>query len=61
MPELIEWDIVTTSDKCPYLLPVSDFEKVVGRECDEPYNPSRYCHKKNCCIKKEKERKNGNV
>lgn len=58
--DLTEWQIVTTSDKCPYLIHIYEYDDI-GRQsidctsqCDYPENENRTCLKKLCPIKEEK-------
>lgn len=62
--DLIEWKIVTTSDKCWYEVKIHEFDCVgsncqsiprseTSKQCDHPNNASRTCLKSICPIKEK--------
>lgn len=51
--DMCEWDIKTTSDKCPYIMNIRNFDglNLVSNQCDHPENESRFCSSEKCPIK----------
>jgi hypothetical protein len=53
--DMCEWKIVTTSDKCAYIVDIHNFDEqnLVSNQCDHPENESRFCSSEKCPIKLE--------
>ena len=50
MKDMVEWNIKTTSDKCPHTEDIESYWEVCGVECDHPENGSRHCSSEKCPI-----------
>ena len=53
--DMLEWKVIITSDKCPYIVPIQHGGALIqSLECDHPENNSRYCANNKCPIKEGK-------